>query len=506
MHWSEKIAARAIERVGLERDIVVGSGISLSGPVHVGHSREFLTAALIAHAIVARGGKARFIAFSDDMDPLRKVYPFLPQEYHRWVGYPFYRIPDPYGCHGSYANHYLKELLSGFAALGINPEIFTSSTLYNSGAFSDLVALTLTERATVNDILDRTVVESGGNPRKSKKDWPFQPECPACTSIKSTHVIALHGKGLTIRCESCDSEHVVDLEQGGGKLIWRCDWPIRWKYLNVAVEPFGHDHNASGGSYESGALLAKELYGNEAPIPVPYGWVHSKNGEAMHSSSGNAISITQLTVAYPPEIIWWMLARREPHTVISFDPESTLLEEARLLRETKKSGYASNALRIVESIVDIRPALIEYPLDHLVLVAQLANFESAVAMKILRRSEAYRNASVPVTSKDMVFMRNWLNLFGTNHRVTIRNIGDPVSGAIPELRFVLDALGSAMRQVAWDAQSVHNAVHQTAKDADVKAGELFAEVYRHVIGQERGPKIGWLFETLGRSKILQLLA
>ncbi len=127
-------------------------------------------------------------------------------------------------------------------------------------------------------------------------------------------------------------------------------------------------------------------------------------------------------------------------------------------------------------------------------------------MEILRRSEAYRNASVPITSRDMVFIRNWLDLFGTNHRVTIRNAGDPVHGATPELRPVLDALVSAMRQVAWDAQSVHNAVHQTAKDADIKAGKLFAEVYRHVIGQERGPKIGWLFETLGRSKILQLLA
>lgn len=506
MHWSEKIAERAIERVGLEHDIVIGSGISLSGPVHVGHSREFLTAALVAHAIIARGRKARFIAFSDDMDPLRKVYPFLSQEYRRWVGCPLYRIPDPYGCHGSYAGHYLGELLSGFAALGINPEVLMSSVLYNSGAFSDLVALTLTERSTVNDILDRTVVESGGDPRKSKKDWPFQPECPSCTSVQSTQVIALHGKELTIHCESCDSEYVVDLGQGGGKLVWRCDWPMRWKYLNVVVEPFGHDHNASGGSYESGVSLAKELYGNEAPIPVPYGWVHFKNGEAMHSSSGKAISITQLTAAYPPEIIWWMLARREPHSVISFDPESTLLEEARLLRDAKKIGSASDALRIVESIVGIRPALIEYPLDHLVLVAQLANFDTAVTMEILRRSEAYREASVHVTSNDLMFIRNWLDLFGTNHRVTIRNIGDPVPGAVSELRPVLDALVSAMRQVAWDAQSVHNAVHQTAKDANIKAGELFAEVYRHVIGQEQGPKIGWLFETLGRSKILQLLA
>lgn len=201
-----------------------------------------------------------------------------------------------------------------------------------------------------------------------------------------------------------------------------------------------------------------------------------------------------------------MLARREPHSVISFDPESTLLEEARLLRDSKKSDSVSDALRIVESIVGIRPALIEYPLDHLVLVAQLANFDPAVTMEILRRSEAYRNASIPVTSKDMEFIRNWLDSFGTNHRVTIRDIGDPVPGATPELRPVLDTLVSVMHHVVWDAQSVHNAVHQTAKDAGIKAGELFAEVYRHVIGQERGPKSGWLFETLGRSKVLQLLA
>jgi lysyl-tRNA synthetase class 1 len=505
MHWSEKIAARAIERVGLEHDIVVGSGISLSGPVHVGHSREFLTAALVVHAISARGGKTRFIAFSDDMDPLRKVYPFLPQEFHRWVGCPIYRIPDPYGCHKSYADHYLEELLLGFAALGINPEVLASSSLYNSGAFSDLVSLTLTERIAVNDILDRTVTDSGGDSRKSKRDWPFQPECPLCTSIQSTHVVALHGKKLTMYCRSCNSEHTVDLGQGGGKLVWRCDWPMRWKHLSISVEPFGHDHNASGGSYESGVSLAKEIYGNEAPIPVPYAWVHFKNGGAMHSSSGKSISITQLTMAYPPEIIWWMLARREPNAVISFDPESTLLEEARLLRDSKRSGSESDALRIVESIVGIRPSLIEYPLDHLALVVQLADFDTNATMEILRRSEAYRNASVPVTEKDMSFIRNWLDLFGVKHRVTIRNPGDTVPGARPEFRPALDVLASTMSHVAWDAESVHNVVHQTAKDLEIKAGDLFAEVYRHVIGRERGPKIGWLFETLGRDKVLQLL-
>lgn len=506
MHWSEKIAHSAINRVGLEKDIVIGSGISLSGPVHVGHSREFLTAALVAHAVKSLGGKARFIAFSDDMDPMRKVYPFLPKEYTRWVGCPLYKIPDPWGCHGSYADHYLEELLSGFDALGIKPELVTSSDLYNSGQFSDLVTLTLENRAKVNELLDRTVVESGGEPRKSKKEWPFQPECPSCSSIQATSLLSLEGTALTMHCSSCDRDHTVDLKHGGGKLVWRCDWPMRWKKLDVTIEPFGHDHNASGGSYESGVLLAKELYGNEAPIPVPYGWVHFKNGEAMHSSSGKAISITQLTAAYPPEIIWWMLARRDPLSVISFDPEGTLLEEARLLREAKKGELCSDALRIVESIIGIRPSLIEYPLDHLVLVVQLANFDPVTSMEILRRSAAYRDATVPVTAEDMVFIKNWLNLFGVNHRVRIRNAGEVVSGATPELRPVLDALEVALRELEWDAQTIHNTVHNTAKSSGIKAGLLFAEVYRHVIGQERGPKIGWLFETLGREKVLQLFA
>jgi lysyl-tRNA synthetase class 1 len=86
MHWSEIVAQRVLERVRPGEVVVIGSGISLSGPVHVGHSREFLTAAFIDHAVRRNGGRTRFIAFADDMDPMRKVYPFLPPDYSRWVG------------------------------------------------------------------------------------------------------------------------------------------------------------------------------------------------------------------------------------------------------------------------------------------------------------------------------------------------------------------------------------------------------------------------------------
>lgn len=507
MHWSEVVAQRVLERVRPGEFVVIGSGISLSGPVHVGHSREFLTAAFIDHAVRRNGGRTRFIAFADDMDPMRKVYPFLPPDYSRWVGCPLYRIPDPYGCHDSYAGHFLQELLDGFAALNIAPEVIRSSEMYNSGKFSDLVEKTLVAREEVEEILDEIAGGGRGAPRKIKKSWSFQPECPRCFSLQRTRVIAMSSSTLSIHCDVCGERFEVNLQAGGGKLIWRCDWPMRWAHLGITVEPFGHDHAAAGGSYESGQILAERIYGIKAPEPVPYGWVHFKSGGAMHSSSGRAIPITQLAAAYPPEIIWWMLARRDPTVTIPFDPETTLLEEARLLRDTMERGgaYAESAA-IVESIVGVRPSLAAYPLDHLMLVAQLSQFQPEFTLEVLQRSRAYQNASVPITQDDLEYIRRWLELYGEHYRIRMREPGELVAGARADLRPILDALRSNLQQIDWEAQVIHNTVHETAKSAGVKAGDLFAEIYRYVIGQDRGPKIGWLFETLGRSKILQLLA
>ena len=507
MHWSEIVAKRALEKVRPGEDVVIGSGISLSGPVHIGHSREFLTAALVAYAVKKHGGRPRFIAFADDMDPLRKVYPFLTSDYNRWVGCPLYRIPDPYGCHPNYADHFLQELVDGFTALGIAPELIRSSEMYNSGRFSSLVEKTLVAREEIEKIFDQVAGSGRGAPRKAKKSWPFQPECPRCFSIQRTRVIGVDGTTLSIHCDACDNESTVSLQTGGGKLVWRCDWPMRWAYLGVAIEPFGHDHSTAGGSYESGQILAERIYGIEAPVPVPYGWIHFKSGGAMHSSSGKAISISQLASAYPPEIIWWMLARRDPTATIPFDPETTLLEETRLLRDTKERGGAySESATVVESIVGIRQSLIAYPFDHLTLVAQLSQFKPDFALEVLRRSETYRHENVPITQNDLAYIRKWLELYGEHYRIRIREVGEPVADARIGLRSTLDVLRSNLQQIEWKAQTIHNIVHETAKSVDLRAGDLFAELYRYTIGQDRGPKIGWLFETLGKSKVLQLLA
>lgn len=501
MHWSDVYAQQALDLVRPGEPVVIGSGISLSGPVHVGHSREFLTAALIANAVQKQGGKTRFIAFADDMDPLRKVYPFLTPGYSRWVGCPLYRIPDPYECHSSYADHFLSELLEAFDALLIAPEVIRSSEMYNSGAFTDLVTTTLAERDRVNAIIDKVTGREG------KGEWPFLPECPRCSSIQSTRILGMTATRLQINCEVCKEDLEVDLMKGGGKLTWRCDWPMRWAHLGVTVEPFGHDHSGAGGSYESGQLLAEAIYGIKAPIPVPYSWVHFKSGGAMHSSSGKAIPIVQLAQAYPPEVIWWMIARREPTAVIPFDPEASLLDEARSIQEALRGeGAHTESVRVVKDVMNIRQMLAAYPLDHLVLVAQLAQFKPELTLQILQRSHAYQGSSTPVTQDDLEYIGSWLDLYGEHYRVHTRQTQEPAVGIREELRSVISTLRSQLLAIDWEAEVIHNTVHQTAKASGIKAGDLFTELYRYVTGQDRGPKIGWLFETLGRDTVTQLLA
>ena len=123
MHWSERIAQEAIRKAGEGKTVVVNSGVSLSAPVHIGHSREFITAALVASAVEKMGHQVKLLAYADDLDPLRKVYGFLPSGYARWVGCPLCRIPDPEGCHENYAEHHLDHLLKSLTHIGIRPKV-----------------------------------------------------------------------------------------------------------------------------------------------------------------------------------------------------------------------------------------------------------------------------------------------------------------------------------------------------------------------------------------------
>src|SRR6476646_1723736 len=116
--WLDKVAFSIVEReknlVRSTKIIRVESGLGASGIPHIGSMGDAVRVYGIVMALENFGYNAELIAYSDDMDGLRKVPEGLPKWLREHLAKPVSRIPDPFGdCHTSYGAHMSNLLLDG---------------------------------------------------------------------------------------------------------------------------------------------------------------------------------------------------------------------------------------------------------------------------------------------------------------------------------------------------------------------------------------------------------
>jgi lysyl-tRNA synthetase class 1 len=121
IHWADVIAEDVLERGNKH---TVASGITPSGAIHIGNMREVVTADAAYRALKDKGADVRLIYIADTLDPLRKVYPFLSDDYEAHVGKPLSDIPCPCGNHKNYAEHFLLPFIESLHTLGIKPDVY----------------------------------------------------------------------------------------------------------------------------------------------------------------------------------------------------------------------------------------------------------------------------------------------------------------------------------------------------------------------------------------------
>ena len=123
--WAQRVA----EDLGAGPHVVV-TGISTSGYIHVGNLREVLVGEAVANALRARGEEVRFVFHADTIDPLRKIAPGIPESFEEFMGHSLSRVPDPKGCHPSYAEHFLAPLEEALLEMEMDIEVLRSHELY----------------------------------------------------------------------------------------------------------------------------------------------------------------------------------------------------------------------------------------------------------------------------------------------------------------------------------------------------------------------------------------
>src|SRR5580700_6557485 len=153
--WPFEEARKIIARVGgvekaqeLNREIIFETGYGPSGLPHIGTFGEVARTSMVRHAfrvLTEDRVKTRLIAYSDDMDGLRKVPDNIPNKemVRAHLGKPLTEIPDPFGTHESFAAHNNARLRAFLDSFGFDYEFMSSTATYRSGRFDDTLLLAL---------------------------------------------------------------------------------------------------------------------------------------------------------------------------------------------------------------------------------------------------------------------------------------------------------------------------------------------------------------------------
>ena len=356
--WVSRLADEVIEEAKRRGTTVVcASGISPSGPVHLGNLREVMTPHLVADEVKRRGVECEHIISWDDYDRFRKVpnFPGVDDSWSEHIGKPLTSVPPPAGSpYSSWSEHFRVQCEEGLAQLGIEYRGISQTQQYTAGAYTEQVLFAMSHRGEIDAVLDQyrtlppeqnakkqsqqkvseddaaaAAQAEAGSGAASEDDgssgstyFPYKPYS-ATTGTDETTVTAYDEQSGTLTYLSEGAEHTIDLHTDyQGKLVWKVDWPMRWAYEKVVFEPSGVDHQSPGSSYVVGKDLAP-IFGWERPIGPMYAFVGMKGMAKMSSSRGGVPTASDAMQLMEPALLRWLYSRRKPNQSfnVAFDAD-----------------------------------------------------------------------------------------------------------------------------------------------------------------------------------------
>jgi lysyl-tRNA synthetase class 1 len=344
--WVATLADDVVAKAEPGRTIVCASGLSPSGPIHLGNLREVLTPHLVADEIRRRGIACEHLISWDDFDRFRRVPKGVEGIDDSWaahVGKPLTSVPPPRGSScANWAEHFTAPMVDALDRLGVPFRGISQTRMYTSGAYVGPTLLAMRERARIDGVLGRfrtkkdaddAAGDAGVDPDESVGSatgeyFPYKPYCGACGTDDTT-IVAYDDATteMTFACACGSSETVLLREFTRGKLVWKVDWPMRWAYEGVDFEPSGVDHSSPGSSYEVGGLLVSEVFGGRQPVGPMYAFVGISGQAKMSSSKGGVPTPSSALEVFEAPLLRWLYARRRPNQAIkvAFDAELSRL-------------------------------------------------------------------------------------------------------------------------------------------------------------------------------------
>jgi len=299
LSWPFREAERVAERLKQKgkTSALFETGYGPSGLPHIGTFGEVARTSWVRNAFTALTGlPSRLIAFSDDMDGLRKVPDNVPNKemLKEFLGRPLTKVPDPFGTHESFGAHNNARLRAFLDSFGFDYEFASSSDYYGSGKFDDALLHVLARHDEIVEIIRPTL----GPERRATYSpiLPIHPRTGIVMQVPIEKVEVAHGTVIWL-----DPDTGVRFETavtgGAAKLQWKADWAMRWYALDVDYEMSGKDLIDS---VKLSSAIVRAL-GAEPPVTLTYELFLDEQGQKISKSKGNGLSVEEWLSYAPPE-------------------------------------------------------------------------------------------------------------------------------------------------------------------------------------------------------------
>jgi lysyl-tRNA synthetase, class I len=516
--WPFEEARKIVARLAKQPkdEVIFETGYGPSGLPHMGTFGEVARTTMVRHAFRVLTDdkiKTRLIAFSDDMDGLRKVPDNIPNKemVGQHLGKPLTQVPDPFGTYPSFAAHNNARLRAFLDQFGFDYEFVSSTACYKSGRFDSALLNVLQHFEQVMAVMLPSLREE-----RAETYSPFLPVSLRTGIVLQVPVIAHDAKAGTITYEDPDTRERVTTPVTGGrcKLQWKPDWAMRWVALGVDYEMAGKDLIDS---VKLSGQICRAL-GGTPPEGFNYELFLDENGQKISKSKGNGLTIEEWLRYASPESLS-LLMYREPKAAkrLFFDVIPRYVDEyLQFLDAYERQGAKERLSNPVWHIHSGTPPKADNPVSFAMLLSLVTASNAENADTLWGFIGRYRPGVTKQTHPHLAALVDYaIHYFHDFVQPTkkFREPGPSERAALMDLRDALSQLphgasAEDIQSVVYEVGRREPFLDEKKKAKDGKPGvslDWFNMLYQVLLGQEKGPRFGSFVAAYGIQNTVDMI-
>jgi lysyl-tRNA synthetase class 1 len=497
-------------------EVIFETGYGPSGLPHIGTFGEVARTTMVRHAfrvLTDDKVKTRLIAFSDDMDGLRKVPDNVPNKdlLTEDLGKPLTKVRDPFGTHPSFGEHNNARLRAFLDTFSFDYEFLSATACYSSGRFDNALLQVLSHFDKVMAIMLPSLREE-----RAQTYSPFLPICPRTGIVLQVPVIAHDAGTGTITYEDPETKERVATPVIGGrcKLQWKPDWAMRWYALGVDYEMAGKDLIDS-------VKLSGEIcraIGGTPPEGFNYELFLDEKGQKISKSKGNGLTIDEwLRYASPESLSLFMYREPKAAKRLYFDVIPRNVDEYfQFLEGYQRQDGKQRLSNPVWHIHSGNPPKADMPLSFQLMLTLVSSSNAENAETLWGFIGRYRPGVTPQTHPKLNDMVGYAINYYRDFVAPTKQFREPNADERKALSDLRDALSNlpanptaeAIQDIVYEIGRREPFLDHKKAAKDGRPGvslDWFNMLYQVLLGQEKGPRFGSFVAAYGVQNTVDMI-